>query len=519
MHLSSSTVLVEAAQARLGSVLDSRYELVGVLGVGAYGVVYSAVDVLTSVPYAVKALLRDIRTGEPLAGTQNDILIRETALLARAQLHPNVIPLQDVIDRPDGLYVVMKFCPEGDLFLNITERKKYVSNDALVRYVFLQLVDAVHTCHALGIYHRDLKPENVLVDDDAQRLYLSDFGLATTDRLSFEHGCGSSFYMSPECHSTTSNMGYDTSANDVWSLGVILINLTCGRNPWNTAAMTDESFKAYLRSPEYLQRILPISAELNVILNSVFDLDPATRISIPDLYRAVARCQKLTVSPEEQQLRNRRPHSLKQPTTPPRTYIDNVNGILTPISPTKTSTEISPPSTPHSSNNPFRNRAQNFEISGGSPKRSRLPGLGISVPVFSATERLHQALWCSSPSRKSRPSSYLTSSGHPSPPSSAPSSPSSVKSTDNYEVSSLAPAAEIGELDYNFDQKPPASDSIFESAFADTLSITPPITHNRTRRSSFVSGIGSRRSVLAKVFPRTPRRKRSVANSTMDYDF
>lgn len=97
-------------------------------------------------------------------------------------------------------------------------------------------------------------------------------------------------------------VGYATAPNDVWSLGVILINLTTGRNPWRQASLTDETFCAYLSDPDFLLQILPISRELNQILKRVFCVDPLRRISLDELYERIKRCKHFTRTPHVERL-------------------------------------------------------------------------------------------------------------------------------------------------------------------------------------------------------------------------
>lgn len=167
-------------------------QLTGILGVGAYGVVYTALDIQTNTPYAVKALNKI-----GLEPRQQKFQQREIQLHHQASAHPNVVSLVKIMDAPDCTYVVIEYCPEGDLFSNITEQGKYVGNDALAKRAFLQILDAVEYCHSVGIYHRDLKPENILVKDQGMTCKLADFGLATNDHITSDFGCGSTFYMSP----------------------------------------------------------------------------------------------------------------------------------------------------------------------------------------------------------------------------------------------------------------------------------------------------------------------------------
>lgn len=181
-----------APEDRLGFILANRLELTGILGVGAYGVVYTAVDIHTHVLYAVKALNKTGLDPRQLRYQQREIRLHHLA-----SQHPNVVSLVRIMDSVDCTYVVMEFCPEGDLFSSITDKGHFVGNDPLVKRVFLQLLDAVQFCHSVGIYHRDLKPENVLVTDQGMTVKLADFGLATMDYFTSEFGCGSTFYMSP----------------------------------------------------------------------------------------------------------------------------------------------------------------------------------------------------------------------------------------------------------------------------------------------------------------------------------
>ncbi|GES64971.1 pkinase-domain-containing protein [Aspergillus terreus] len=278
--ISSPTRRVSAPEDRLGFLLANRLELTSILGIGAYSVVYKAVDIHTKVVYAVKVLNK-----VGLDARQLKSQGREIELHRLASQHPNVVSLVHVMDSVDCTYVVMEFCPEGDLFSSITEKGNFVGNDPLVKRGFLQILDAVHFCHSLGIYHRNLTPENILVTDNGMTLKLTGFGLATTDLQTPDFGCGSTFYMSPECQQSNPRpmSFYESAPNDVWSLGVILVNLTCGRNPWKRASLEDPTFQAYLKDPFFLKSILPLSEGMIGILSRVFECDTGKRITIPDL--------------------------------------------------------------------------------------------------------------------------------------------------------------------------------------------------------------------------------------------
>ncbi|KAF9204552.1 hypothetical protein BGZ49_005162 [Haplosporangium sp. Z 27] len=134
-------------------------------------------------------------------------------------------------------------------------------------------------------------PENIILCNGSIKLI--DFGLATSQLISTDFGCGSTFYLSPECQLgyAESVKSYDSAAIDVWSLGVVLINLVFGRNPWKQACARDETFLAYSNNNEFLGTLLPMSNELHDIIKAVFCLDPGKRITLPELTKRVQVCQ------------------------------------------------------------------------------------------------------------------------------------------------------------------------------------------------------------------------------------
>ncbi|KAG5973457.1 hypothetical protein E4U55_000554 [Claviceps digitariae] len=305
-----------APEQRLGRHLEGKLQLTEILGTGAYGVVYSAVDIKTGIRYAVKCLSKFNADGTPLERRQVAYQQREIRLHYLASAHPNVVSMLKIVDDPDCIYVVLEYCPEGDLFLNITELGHYVGKDELARKIFLQIVDAVEHCHSLGIYHRDLKPENILVTDNGNTVKLADFGLATADDRSEDYGCGSTFYMSPEClDASTRKPYYMCAPNDVWSLGVILVNLTCGRNPWKQASSQDSTYRAYTRSRDFLKTILPLTDELNDILGRIFNPRPESRITLAELRCRIMACPRFTV-PASPRANSSQQHLQPHPPTP-----------------------------------------------------------------------------------------------------------------------------------------------------------------------------------------------------------
>lgn len=166
------------------SIDHHTIQLVSILGVGAYGVVYLGHNLINGKYFAVKLLM--------------GISYKEVDIHAYLSGHPNILKFEKVVYQDNKTFMVIEYTPEGDLFSAITLPRvnQIVGNNETIRHIFLQIIDAVYYCHQNNISHRDLKPENIMLASDLQ-VKLADFGLATVDQVSNEFGCGSTFYFSP----------------------------------------------------------------------------------------------------------------------------------------------------------------------------------------------------------------------------------------------------------------------------------------------------------------------------------
>ncbi|KAF9451668.1 kinase-like protein [Macrolepiota fuliginosa MF-IS2] len=273
-----------------GSIVDKgRYLLDKMLGSGAYGKVYRAVDLKSPADNPAFYAIKCMPTYDSKS-TKAQFQQRELTNHPVVRDHPNIVRFERCFKEEDWIFVVMELVEGGDLFAAITEKHAFQNNDALVKKIYLQIIDALQHCHAKGIFHRDIKPENILCSEDGQHIKLADFGLSTMDAASTEYGCGSCYYMSPECIAERKpRLMYSSRQTDVWSMGVILVNLISGRNPWRYATNDDQCFSAYLRDNDFLGNVLPISAEANVIIKRIFNLDIFHRITLEELKEEILR--------------------------------------------------------------------------------------------------------------------------------------------------------------------------------------------------------------------------------------
>jgi serine/threonine protein kinase len=250
-----------------------KYDIVGILGKGAMGIVYKAFDPDISREVAIKTIRFDLVEN----GTEKDDLMgrfmREAQAVGRLN-HPNIITIYDVGREGDMTYIVMQFIEGQSLQSRIAAHEKF-SVDKTIK-LMLQLCDALECAHEQGIVHRDIKPANILMDK-SEKPYVADFGVARVETSTLTQtgtAVGTPSYMAPE---QVSGTNVDNRA-DIFSLGVIMYEMLTGKRPFAGDSITTIIYKIMNEeplSPLEVKRDLP--PVFDVIIKKSLAKDPEKR--------------------------------------------------------------------------------------------------------------------------------------------------------------------------------------------------------------------------------------------------
>lgn len=166
--------------------------------------------------------------------------------------HPFITKLCYSFQNKSRLFLVMDFCPNGDLCNHIDEEERFSEEKA--RFYCACVVLALENLHKRDIIFRDLKPENVLIDDEGFAM-LTDFGLSKEGVLEQINGtksfCGSIAYLAPEM---IMKVGHG-KAVDWYLLGVLLYEMLVGMPPYfskNRKELLRNILEAPLKMPRSL---------------------------------------------------------------------------------------------------------------------------------------------------------------------------------------------------------------------------------------------------------------------------
>ncbi|KJZ73368.1 hypothetical protein HIM_07162 [Hirsutella minnesotensis 3608] len=278
-----------------GVVLDGRYRTISPLNHGSFGMVFMAEDLSTNQNVAIKCITKNTATYEAGLDLAVDEKSEELFLHRSLGTHPNIVNLLDSFETDAHVYLVMEFCSQGDLYEAIRNGHGPLQTEH-VRQFMLELIDAVSYVHSKGVYHRDIKPENIFLTQDGA-MKLGDFGLATTDKWSYEMTVGSDRYMAPE-QFDSAGAGYSPASADIWAIGICLLNILFSRNPFTTPTEADPLFLDFSRDKQSLFDVFPdMSQDTYEVIVECMSLDPRRR-SLVGAREALLRVVSFTTEDE-----------------------------------------------------------------------------------------------------------------------------------------------------------------------------------------------------------------------------
>ncbi len=216
-----------------------RYQIEKELGKGAMGVVYLGRDPKINRVVAIKTMALSQEFEEDELVEVKERFFREAETAGRLN-HQNIVTMYDAGEEHDLAYIAMEFLKGKDLVPytkpgNLMPLPKVMS-------IVARVADALNYAHQNNVVHRDIKPANVMYEPESDQVKVTDFGIARiTDSSKTKTGMvlGTPSYMSPEQLAGKKIDG----RSDLFSLGVSLYQMACGKLPFEGDSMAQLMFK------------------------------------------------------------------------------------------------------------------------------------------------------------------------------------------------------------------------------------------------------------------------------------
>ncbi len=280
----SETVMLGGAAAHPGGTMAfsdgaekpmlGRYRVEKELGKGAMGVVYYGLDPKIGRTVAIKTMaLSQEFEGDDLKEVKKRFF-REAETAGRLN-HPNIVTIYDAGEEHDLAYIAMEFLKGTDLTSHCTPQNLLPLPQLMV--LAERVAEALDYAHQHNVVHRDIKPANIMWDSATDSVKVTDFGIARiTDSSRTKTGMvlGTPSHMSPEQLAGERVTGQ----SDLYSLGVTLYQLACGKLPFEGESMAQLMYKIANQEPANIQSINPaVPMCLAAIIKRALDKDLAKR--------------------------------------------------------------------------------------------------------------------------------------------------------------------------------------------------------------------------------------------------
>ena len=256
-------------QGRMTTTIG-HFELVEQIGSGGCGTVWKANDLELKRTVAIK-----IPRKRSIGSDGEEQFLQEARAVAQLN-HSGIVTIHEVGRDDDRLYIVSDYIKGVDLSEWLTAKTMSTQEAATL---CIAVANALHHAHEKGIVHRDLKPANIMLNSDNTPLVM-DFGLAKRDigqvTMTMDGRIlGTPAYMPPE---QARGEGHQVDRRaDIYSLGVILYELTTGERPFRGAAkmLLQQVVNDEPTSPRKLMG--SIGRDMETIILKCLEKDPASR--------------------------------------------------------------------------------------------------------------------------------------------------------------------------------------------------------------------------------------------------
>ncbi len=271
-----------------------RYEIEKELGKGAMGVVYLGRDPKINRVVAIKtmALSQEFEADELVEVKER--FFREAETAGRLN-HANIVTMFDAGEEHDLAYIAMEFLKGKDLVPyakagNLMPLPRVMS-------IVARVADALSYAHENNVVHRDIKPANIMYEPESDQVKVTDFGIARiTDSSKTKTGMvlGTPSYMSPEQLAGKKIDG----RSDLFSLGVMLYQMTCGKLPFEGDSMAQLMFRIANEPHPDIRSINPDLPDcLLAIIDKALTKDPGARYQTgADFARDIRTCMTMSGS-------------------------------------------------------------------------------------------------------------------------------------------------------------------------------------------------------------------------------
>ena len=258
--------ILNTTMTSIEHITTSNFVCLAQLGKGSFGEVYLVKKVNSEETYAMKVLRKERIMGQNLL----KYAIAERNVLSTSH-HPFIVKLNYAFQTSTKLFLVIEYCPNGDLAKHLSFEKRF--KEPRAKFYICEILLALEDLHKRDIIFRDLKPDNVVLDKDGH-CKLTDFGLSKEgvhENFFAQSFCGSIAYLAPEM---LKKEGHG-KAVDWYLLGVLFYEMLVGITPYFTTRKEDIFYNiehGELKIPDF------VSKEAGELLRRLLERNPNKRL-------------------------------------------------------------------------------------------------------------------------------------------------------------------------------------------------------------------------------------------------